>query len=207
MKRFVMLFTALVLTFSMTMAVKAVDVDDQTIETIMSEIRQEQAVVKDQDIDVSKVSVDALEKLGDAVMEKIIGNSSMHERMDINLGGEGSDNLTAVHTRIGMDYLLGRPINFRDIIGGGMMGHSYMMRNNDFWNYSYRMDSFWWMKLLMGFVVLMIIIGIIAYAMTQMRKRQASLPNDSALEIARRRFASGEISKEEFDSIKEHLKN
>ena len=69
------------------------------------------------------------------------------------------------------------------------------------------MDSFWWMKLLMGFVVLMIIIGIIAYAMTQMRKRQASLPNDSALEIARRRFASGEISKEEFDSIKEHLKN
>jgi len=77
----------------------------RSIETILTEIRQEQNISSTESIDISKVTLAHLEELGDSVMEEVIGNSTLHERMDNVLGGEGSRSLTNTHLRVGYNYL------------------------------------------------------------------------------------------------------
>lgn len=81
----------------------------KSIDAIMSEIRQEQGLKSDGKINVDKVSASKLESLGDAVMEVMIGNTAVHDQMDKNIGGDGSATLTALHKKIGYNYLMGYP--------------------------------------------------------------------------------------------------
>lgn len=50
-----------------------------------------------------------------------------------------------------------------------------------------------------------VIIGLLVWLFRQFFGKASSAPQDSALEIARKRYAQGEIDKEEFDVLKHEL--
>lgn len=212
MKKLLIIASIFIFTFAIAIGVKADGMQLKSIDTIMAEIRLEQGVQSNKSIDVSKVSQTRLEELGDSVMEKIIGNTAMHDQMDINLGGDGSANLTSVHTRIGYDYLLGNPINMMTFMGGNMMGYNNfngygnMTGYNNYNGYGNMMGNFDWGGLIIGFLLFILVIAVVIYAISTFSRPHNVASIDSAMEIAKQRYAKGEITKEEFESIKERLK-
>jgi len=73
---------------------------------------------------------------------------------------------------------------------------------------------FWWMHgdlawpwMVGGFLWMVLfwgaIIGVVVWAVSRLTHREP--PTDSPLEIAKRRYARGEITREEFQRIKEDL--
>lgn len=50
-----------------------------------------------------------------------------------------------------------------------------------------------------------VIIGLLVWLFRQFFGKDSSAPQDSALEIARKRYAQGEIDKEEFEALKHEL--
>lgn len=200
MKRLIIMASIFVFAFAIAINVKADEMQLKSIDTIMAEIRLEQGVQANKNIDVSKVSQTKLEELGDSVMEKIIGNTAMHDQMDINLGGDSSANLISVHTRIGYDYLKGYPINMMTFMGGNMMGY------NSYNGYGNMMGNFGWGGLLIGFLLFILVIAVVVYAIRSFDRPHSVSSINSAMEIAKQRYAKGEITKEEFESIKERLK-
>jgi hypothetical protein len=88
----------------------------RSIDKIVSDIRKEQWLKDADKINTDKVNPQLLEELGDAVMEKMIGNHDRHEQMDQMMGGEGSPNLTAMHQRIGYNYLEGNINGYQDMM-------------------------------------------------------------------------------------------
>lgn len=179
----------------------------KSIDAVLSEIRQEQGLTQDQKIDANKVSPQKLEELGDSVMEAMIGNSERHELMDQMMGGEGSDSLRVMHEAMGYRYLSGVP--FRGMYG--MMGGPYgsarrggFMMNNGY-GYGMMGSYFGLGGWLMGILVILLIGLIIYFAV---RFGVGNLPKGSAessLEILKKRYAKGEITKDEFEKIKKDL--
>ncbi|MEX2462374.1 MAG: SHOCT domain-containing protein [Paenibacillaceae bacterium] len=183
----------------------------KNIDVVMSEIRQEQGLKSDGEINVDKVSVSKLESLGDSVMEAMVGNSEVHEQMDKNMGGDGSATLTAMHKKIGYNYLVGYPNGMMNLMSGGMMGNygGGMMGNNGYGmmgNNGYgMMGSFGWGGITMG-ILFVILIGIILFFVIKTTRGTGSrLTNETPLDILKIRYAKGEISKDDFDKMKQAL--
>lgn len=213
------LLTVLALTsisFADEMVLKSPDV-------ILSEIMVEQGIKDATQIDPSKVSQETLETLGDSVMEKMIGNTAMHDQMDIRLGGDGSESLKAFHINLAINYLTDYPNGMMNIMSGGMMTNSYssassgwsgngMMNNNNSygnsgWNGYGMMNSFASAVVTIGIIVifLIIIIGIIIFAVV--RSKKIPIAQEKSLEILGIRYAHGEITKEEFDIMTKNIRS
>lgn len=169
----------------------------KSIDAVMSEIRQEQGLKSDEKINVEKVSASKLESLGDSVMEAMIGNSEVHDQMDKNMGGDGSATLTALHKKLGNNYLVGYPNGMINLMSGGMMG------NGGYGNGM--MGSFGWGGMFMG-ILFVILIGIIVFIVIKTARGTGSrLTNETPLEILKIRYAKGEISKDDFDKMKQAM--
>ena len=124
MKRIILMaITVIFVVISFSFLVLADEMTPKSVADVLLEIRQEQGIGSTDPIDVDKVSDAKLEELGDSVMEAIIGNSAMHDQMDINLGGDGSATLTAFHIRLGYNYLSGYPVGMMNLMSGGMMNN------------------------------------------------------------------------------------
>jgi putative membrane protein len=65
----------------------------------------------------------------------------------------------------------------------------------------------WWM--LFGGIWMLIfwggLIGLIVWGITRLTRRDNSTPRNGPLDIAKQRYARGEINKEEFDQMKKDL--
>lgn len=215
MKKFVSFAFILGLLMLPVLSVKADSMDLKSVETIIAEIRQDQNIATTDPINISKVTSAKLEELGDSVMEQVVGNTAVHDRMDIALGGDGSANLTNVHMRVGYNYLAGVPITMMTFMGaggmmsfgGGMMGgYGYFPQNENYVGYGSMMSGYavgWMVAGLLGLVAL--IIGI-AYLVTRSSKQKSSSSGSDALNILKTRYAHGEITHEEFLRMSEHLK-
>lgn len=94
----------------------------ESVETILQDILNQQKVSTIQKLDLSKISDDGWERLGDAVME-LQHPGQAHEVMDQMMGGEGSESLRQMHINMGKAYL-GNDGNY---YGSGMMGRGNMM--------------------------------------------------------------------------------
>ena len=196
---------------SLSFIAYADDNKPKSIDTVMSEIRQDQGLKSDGKIIVDKVSVTKLESLGDSVMEAMVGNSEVHDQMDKNMGGDGSATLTALHKKIGYNYLVGYPNGMMNLMSDGMMGNygGGMMGNNGggmMGNNGYGvMGSFGWGGMTMG-ILFVILIGIIVFFVVKNARGTGSrLTNETALDILKIRYAKGEISKDDFDKIKQSI--
>lgn len=95
----------------------------ESVETVLQDILNQQNVSTVQELDLSKISDEDWERLGDAVMETQHPGQA-HETMDRMMGGEGSESLRQMHINMGKAYL-GYGGNYGPgmMMGGGMMGN------------------------------------------------------------------------------------
>ena len=167
----------------------------KSIDSVMSEIRTEQGVQTNDQINPDSVSQAKLEELGDSVMEAMIGDSAVHEQMDARMGGDGSASLTAMHVRIGYNYLTGYPY--------GMMGTNHM-NSSGFYNGG-MMGYFGWGGMLLMGLVLILLVAILAILIKRFAGKPMSKSKETPLDVLNKRYALGEITKEEYERIKGEL--
>jgi len=102
----------------------------ESVEVVLQNFLNRQKVSTVQDLDLSKISDDEWERLGDAVMEQM-HPGQVHEAMDQMMGGEGSESLKQMHINMGKAYLgYGSNRNNNSSLRGGgfpMMGFGSMM--------------------------------------------------------------------------------
>ena len=227
MKKLISFAFVLGLMLITTISARAEGMELKSVETIIAEIRQDQNIGSNVQIDIAKVTSAQLEELGDSVMEKVVGNISVHERLDIAFGGDGSASLTAVHIRVGYNYLVGIPITMMTFMGaGGMMGGfgytnqigSYqgfggMMGGYGYYNqfgtlpgYGGMMGGFGWVWMIIGLLGLITFIVAVVYHATRSSKHLSIYSEDSALKVLKERYARGEITREEYSRMLEVLK-
>jgi len=199
----------------------AAEMQLKSIDTILTEIRAEQGINSSDKIDVSKVSQATLEELGDSVMEAMIGNTAIHDQIDIKLGGDGSESLRNFHINIGLNYLSDYPNGMMNIMSGGMMGNNSTLergwnddtiRNNNSgtasgWNVSGMMGYLAYAGIAAGFflLILIAIIALIVFAI--LRSKKTTETDDKTSEILGQRVANGEITKEEFDKMTKNIRS
>ncbi len=94
-----------------------------SVESVLSEIMSAQQAANAAGIDCNKVAEHQFEELGDALMEQMHPGSA-HETMDAMMGGEGSEQLKAMHVSMGKSYL--RCDGYAAMMGTGMMGSGMM---------------------------------------------------------------------------------
>jgi putative membrane protein len=174
----------------------------RSTDSVLAEIRQEQNIDKNESINPDRVSDGLLEELGEAVMSYMIPNPRQHEWMDEMMGGEGSDNLSAMHRLMGYRYLSD---------DGGFMGS--MMMGGMFGSGSSGWDSMMggsmmgyggWLLWLILILVVIAAVVVLAVVLSRSRRGGAGSGRD-ALAILNQRYASGEIDKLEYQRIKEEL--
>jgi putative membrane protein len=170
-----------------------------SVEDVLKAIRQEQNVTQNKDINADKVSDKLLEELGEAVMSLRVPDERQHEWMDNMMGGEGSESLRAAHMRMGYAYLTGG-FRGRGMSGGGMMmgaGWDRPMMGGDGWGMRSFMGGPWGVVLLI--VAVTAIGGAVIFAVARARRTTTT---DDPLAILKTRLAKGEITKEEYDTLK-----
>ena len=155
-----------------------------------------------------------LEGLGDYFMEQMHPGQA-HEAMDKMMGGEGSQSLRLMHIAIAKriycnevtdaaNYgMMGTTIglNYRgmmNLVLGNNLGYGTMG------NYGYGYWGFWsvlWILFCIGMIAL--IIWLIYKFIKFIIKNEAS---EAPIEILKKRFASGEITKKQFEQMKKGIR-
>lgn len=200
----------------------------RSIDSIISDIRKEQGLKESDKINPDKVSPRLLDELGDSIMDRMAGSSDRHELMDRMMGGEGSQNLISMHQRMAYNYLSGNSSRFNNNMGfgyssmpgyDGMMGmmYGYPYNNNNgnrggypmMWNNGYGMMGGWGFGgMIMGFIFLIVIIAVVLIIIFAIKSRGtfANISgNETPLDILKKRYAKGEISKEDFEKMKKDI--
>lgn len=217
MKKLLMIVAVLTVLLSAVSVANAEEMELKSVDTILSEIQQEQNVNSTDQINPDEVSQAKLEELGDSAMEAMIGNTDTHEQMDVRLGGEGSASLAAFHTRLGYNYLVGYPNGMMSLMTSGMMGANGsganydwngMMGNNNFRGNNGMMGYIGWGGILIGLVVLLLLLAtVLFFVIRAIGRKPSGSSNKSPLDVLKMRFASGEITQEEYEKMVEHLRN
>jgi len=201
------------LLWSLTCFVSVYAAEMKSIDTIMSEIRIEQGVQDNKQINLNRVSQTKLEELGDSVMEAMIGNSEVHEQMDLRHGGEGSASLTALHIRIGYNYLVGYPDGMMTLMSSGMMGSNKPWNANrpngwgmmGYSGYHGIMGYLGWGGMIIGILIIIIFIVILILIIRRLVRKPLNDSIETPLDILKRRYALGEITKDDYARMKEDL--
>ncbi len=175
------------------------------LEDVLQEIREKQGLGPDEAIDPRKVSDEELEELGEAVMGIMHPDPRQHKLMDQMMGGEGSRSLKSAHISMGYNYLAGNtgdPLS--GMMGRGMMGQGMMG------GYRRNPSMFFPFGGLIMWVLILIIIGVVVYFIVRTQRgvsgrNYISSGDETPLDIAKKRYARGEISREEYETIKKNL--
>lgn len=195
------------------------------IDEILAKIREEQRLGPNEQIDPDRVSDENLAELGDALMDIMHPDEREHEFKEEMIGGEGSNSLESMHRMMGYRYLSGGfqgpryPMMGRGLMGMKMIGGLPMMgwgmhdrpgrgaygaypvsRMGGFWSFYFGRIIMW--------VILLAIICVVIWLVVRSQKLHGSIVSskrDLPLDIAKQRYAKGEISREEFETLKRDL--
>lgn len=156
----------------------------QAIDQIMGQIRSELKLGASDRIDPNQVPKPLMISLGDAVMDVMIPNQQQHEFMDQMMGGEGSVSLDSMHEWIAYRYLTsgytpngsGYGIMGYGMLQGGMMSGGMMGFGNGGWG-------------MMG----------------NPNVPYAQSPWQSPEQIAKQRYAQGQITRDQYREIMKDL--
>ena len=203
----------LILTFILAGSINTFTVDGtiKSVETILKEIQQEQNVQSTFKIDPAKVSMEKLEELGDSVMDLMIGNSELHYQMDLKLGGSGSASLNSFHARLGFNFLKGYPNGMLTLMIAGMNGNNGSANKpqdlfaTDVQVQNGIMGTLGFGGLFLVALILMLLMIILFLIMKTTITKPIIRSLESPIDVLKRRYANGEISKEEFEKMAEHL--
>jgi uncharacterized membrane protein len=200
----------------------------RSIDDVLAEIREAQGIQGTDPIDPDLVSDRQLEALGDAVMSYMHPNDREHEFMDSMMGGEGSDRLAYMHRMMGLQYLTGTSHGRGfPMMGWGARGRRFGTHEGNMpmmgWGMHGRRGSEGygifpgallcgvWAFFIWRIVIWIVILGIIGVVIwlvvrTQGQHGVRSGQEETPLEIVRRRYARGEVSREEFENLKRDLR-
>jgi len=191
--------TVIMATFVLsTVSVFADGMKLKSVESIVKEIVTDQNVKSVVEVNPDKVSTPMLEELGDSVMEATLGNTMMHDKMDIQFGGDGSAALTEYHARIGYNYLKDYPDGILSMISsqrpdrnqierrpyyrgpgaGYEIGRGGMMRNgyNGYPGMMSRFGGFGWGAVLMCLLGLLFLTTLILLVVKLARRNRHRKP-------------------------------
>src|SRR3989344_2263736 len=167
-----------------------------------SEIEEGKKLVESK-MSCDKLSNEQLEAIGDYYMEQMHPGEA-HEIMDNMMGGEGSESLKQVHINMAKRLYCNENVyigygmmgsgGMMNMMGRGMMGNYYPASYN-YSNYGY-WNIFW---ILLLAVVIFLIVWIIY------RFGIKNISSETPLNILRKRFAKGEITKKEFENMKKDM--
>jgi uncharacterized membrane protein len=188
-----------------------------SLKAIVTEIEREQNVQTIDQINPNRVNQQMLAQLGDAVMDQLVPNEREHAYMDQMMGGEGSQTLEAMHRALGYNYLAngGRLPWGAMPFGPGMMGNGYGFRGGapgygygpHMFGYGLRgLRALRWIPPILIFLLLSAVVVLAVLLATRRRRSSERLEgNNDALEILKRRYARGEIGKEDYERMKRDL--
>ncbi len=176
----------------------------------------------------SKVSCDdlndeQLEAIGDYYMEQM-HPGEQHEVMDEMMGGEGSESLGEMHINMARSFYCGE----HDMMSSGMMntmmgrsstgmmGSSGMMEGKKTYDYKKsggmmnmigNMGSFGWFGMGFGFIFMILFWGLIIWLVIWVINKYTKQAGktESAIEILKKRFAKGEITKKQYEEMKREI--
>ena len=176
-------------------------------------------------IDCDQLTDDQLEAIGDYYMEQMHPGES-HETMDEMMGGEGSESLRQMHINMARNFYCGEHDAMSSgmmnmMMGKGMMSSGSMMGIADNQAYDYKnkggminmmgsgMWPFSWFGMGFGFVFMVLfwglIIWLIVWLINNYGKPKQTGKSESAMEILKKRFAKGEITKKQFEEMKKEV--
>ena len=141
-----------------------------------------------------KLSNEQLEAIGDYYMEQMHPGES-HELMDNMMGGEGSESLKQVHINMAKQLYCNENV----YAGYGMMGSRGMM--NMMGSYPTGYDYGYWNIFWILFFAA--VIFLIVWIIHRFGIKNTAL--ETPLDILRKRFAKGEITKKEFENMKKEM--
>ena len=186
------------------------DNNQQTLDQVLQDIRQSQGIGSNDKIDCDKVTNKQYEQLGEAVMDVMHPDPREHAFMDRMMGGENSESLAAMHRVMGARYLGCYSGSILGDYGLGMMGGATVagervgpwkvVHNHVGWSMMNPWLGGWPMWLF-----LIVLVAILIYVVAQNRRVRGAVSSESPLDILRKRYARGEISKDEFERIKKDL--
>jgi len=163
----------------------------------------------DSGVSCDKLTDDELESMGDYYMEQMHPGEA-HELMDQMMGGEGSDSLKQVHIQMAKRLYCNEDVG--GMMGGGMMnmmgsGGMMNMMGTNMMGGSFGGGS-WWLWSIVGILFwIALLVALILLIIWLYKKVTGQATNGgSALEILKKRFAKGEITKKEFESMKKGLR-
>lgn len=203
----------------LTQAVCAEESATPSLESVLKEIRTSQGLSGDEMINCEDATNEQLEKLGEALMDIAYPNPDEHALMDRMMGSDGSASLALMHRMMGARYLgcYSGDIRGPAIPGmgmmGGMMGYGGGWQGGPMmgWGMNNAMGpGHWgfmpwgWGSLVLWAVIIAAVVLIVSYLARPRRGPQAGGRED-ALEILRRRYASGEITKQQFDEMRDTI--
>lgn len=218
---------ALLFTFGATAALAD---QSKPLADVIAEIRTAQGLKADQTIDCSKVTDAQFEEVGEAWMDLMIPDPQRHEMMDRMMGGPGSASLANAHRMMGARYLgcisddsyggmmmpgmmgfaggygahggntMGYGGAFGSRAGPGMMG--------GYGGYGGWMHS--WGGGIVMWLIMLVVIGLVVYLIVASNHHRnqtftSGSHSESPQDILRKRYARGEISKDEFERMKKDI--
>ena len=150
----------------------------------------------DSEITCDKLTNEQLEEIGEYYMEQMMPGEA-HKRAHEMMGlAEGSEAEEQFHINMARRSYCGENIG---MMGGNMMGSGMMGNYPAYYNYGY--NSFWnplWIIFLIGAIILVI---WIIYRLTRKTKEHGT-----PISILQRRYAQREISKKQFEDMKNELR-
>jgi uncharacterized membrane protein len=201
--------------------------EGRTIPQVLGEIRQSQDLQPDQQIDCNAVTDAQFEALGEAWMDVMIPDPKRHEIMDRMMGGEGSESLATAHRMMGARYLgCIEDGSFGGMMMPGMMGgygygsggygmgyHGYAGRPSTGYAGHMMYGGGWmhsWTGNIIMWIILLIVVGLVSYGLVASSRGHRGAGTgtghiESAGDILKKRYARGEISKEEYERMRNDI--
>ncbi len=168
----------------------------------------------DSGISCDKLADEELESIGDYYMGQMHPGNA-HKMMDQMMGGEGSESLKQMHIAIARRMYCNE--NADGMMGGGMMdmmmGNNMMgsggmmgMMGTNMMGGSFGRGSWWlWSIVGMLFWIALLVALILLIIWLYKKITGQTTNNGSALEILKKRFAKGEITKRQYREMKREL--
>jgi uncharacterized membrane protein len=183
---------------------------EQSVTEAMKAIRDEQHVSRNGQINPDKVSDDLLARLGAAVLNQRFPNARQRQWLENMMAGEGSSSRRSLDMVLGYNYLTGRYLGYGP---GWLMGGSgwrdgygrFGMRGPGLSGYGMMGWDRWYAPWIIpiGIGVILIVLVIVLIIVAAARRRSGA---GSRLEILKTRLATGEITKEEYERLKDEVK-
>jgi putative membrane protein len=194
------------------------------VESVLAEMRASTGIGPGDRIDCTAVTDEQLEELGEALMSIAHPDPREHALMDRMMGGEGSPVLSAMHRIMGARYLgcysggvmgrgvMGSGMTGNGVLGTGMTGGAMMGGAMPYGagGMGYGMMYPGLGSILVWVIVLVVVVALV-YSLVRSARADGRAGDRTAgaegtpLEILSRRYAKGEITKDQFEEMRRTL--